>query len=91
MIGEGLSKKFWVRPETSPSKFLVEEIPQMNFERRKKLAGRKKEPLELIQAKGKKHLTKEEIKKLLTKELCLVEENVLVIDVTNTIVNAKSK
>ena len=41
--------------------------------------------------KGRTHLTKEEIKKLLTKELCLVEENVLVIDVTNTIVNAKSK
>lgn len=41
--------------------------------------------------KGRTHLTKEEIKKLLTKELCLIEENVLVIDVTNTIVNAKSK
>ena len=49
----------------------------MNFERRKKLAGRKKEPLELIQAKGKKHLTKEEIKNRMLTQIVAPSDNII--------------
>lgn len=49
----------------------------MNSERRKKVAGRKKEPIELIQAKGKKHLTKAEIKNRLETQIVAPSDNII--------------
>lgn len=39
--------------------------------------------------KGRSILTKEEMKRLLTKELCLAEENVLVVDFADTFLDKK--
>lgn len=43
----------------------------------KNLAGRKKEPIELIQAKGKKHLTKEEIKNRMLTQIVAPSDNII--------------
>lgn len=41
------------------------------------MAGRKKEPIELIQAKGKKHLTKEEIKNRKETQIVAPNDNII--------------
>ena len=41
------------------------------------MAGRKKEPIELIQAKGKKHLTKEEIKNRMLTQIVAPSDNII--------------
>lgn len=41
------------------------------------MAGRKKEPIELIQAKGRKHLTKEEIKNRMLTQIVAPSDNII--------------
>ncbi|WP_300924846.1 phage terminase small subunit P27 family [uncultured Clostridium sp.] len=41
------------------------------------MAGRKKEPIELIQAKGRKHLTKEEIKNRTLTQIVAPSDNII--------------